>query len=147
MMFLWRAAFALLIVETLVFFAVVGKIGFFDTFLLWCLSALVGGYLVRAQGMATLGKLMAGGRVQAEQMYDSFCLLLAGFLFVFPGFVSDLIAFALLIPVLRHSFREQGLKFFRFDAAPAPREEDGVIEGRYEVVDEAPAEINDLRKP
>lgn len=138
MIFFWRAGFALFILEALVFFAVVGKIGLFNTLCLWAISALVGGYLVRTQGLSTITKIMAGGRIEAAQLYDSLCLLLAGFLFIFPGFVSDILGFLLIIPMVRHSFREQSLKIFRFSqTTPTPSPyDDGVIEGKYEVVDD-----------
>lgn len=141
MMFFAQAGFALLILETLVFWAVAGKIGFLSALGLWVLSALAGTYLVRAQGLSTLSKITSAGRVDAEQLYDSACLLFAGFLFIFPGFISDALAFALIIPMVRNSFRERGLKLFKAGPSPrpSPAAEDGVIEGTYEVVDDPAA--------
>ena len=79
---------------------------------LWTLLALVGigvagGLIVRAQGFAAMGRAFEaarGGRPPIEPVVDSMFLMLAGVLFLIPGFITDVAGALLLIPPLRRSF-------------------------------------------
>ena len=143
-MFFWQAGMVLIVAEIFAFVAVVDEIGFFPTLLLLILSAVLGGTIVRAQGIATLMKAQKsfdGGAMPVDQIFESFCLLIAGLLFILPGFISDVIAFALLIPMVRKTVREKSAgKFGLKEEAFRPRD-DGVIDGNYEVVEETPVQI------
>jgi UPF0716 protein FxsA len=74
------------------------------TFLLLAASVTFGIFLIRSQS------LMAGRRVMAamqagvppeEPLLDTGAIMLAGVLFMIPGFVSDIIALFLLLPAAR----------------------------------------------
>lgn len=84
----------------------VGKeIGALATVALVILSALVGLALLRLRGIhiaRTMHAELAAGRLPSGQIADTFCLMIAGWLFVFPGFVSDILAVLLIIPGVRH---------------------------------------------
>jgi UPF0716 family protein affecting phage T7 exclusion len=45
---------------------------------------------------------LAAERIPSNSIIDTFCLMAAGCLFIFPGFISDALAILLLIPGLRH---------------------------------------------
>lgn len=67
-------------------------------------TALAGAWLVRSQGIAILGRIqreMAIGRVPTGDMLEGLMLLLAGAVLLTPGFFTDAVGFALLIPPLR----------------------------------------------
>jgi len=67
-------------------------------------TALAGAWLVRTQGIAILGRIqreMAVGRVPTGDMLEGLMLLVAGAVLLTPGFFTDAIGFALLIPALR----------------------------------------------
>lgn len=155
MVFFWQALFGLLLIEAFAFFFTVGKIGFLSTFFLWAAAAALGLWLVRKQGLSALQRLRTAPsqQVKAQDLEEGFYLLLAGLLFIFPGFVSDIVGFCLLFPATRrlaqktqpqrtHSYHNpfQG----RHDPSPG----DDIVEGVYEVVEEQAAEPQRLaRKP
>jgi UPF0716 protein FxsA len=107
-----------------------GLIGAGWTLLLLFASAVFGVRLVRVQGLVTATRvqaMLAQGQSPALGMLEGLALLVAGFLFIVPGFISDVVGFALLIPPLRRGIIRG---FFRRalhinpTAAPAPTHND-----------------------
>jgi UPF0716 protein FxsA len=69
-------------------------------------TAVLGAYLVRQQGFATIAKLQEetnAGRVPALQIAEGVALLFAGAVLMTPGFITDALGFALLIPPVRQA--------------------------------------------
>lgn len=67
-------------------------------------TAAIGAWLVRAQGLSTIGRIqqeMAAGRLPADEVIQGLFLLVSGALLVTPGFFTDSVGFALLIPAVR----------------------------------------------
>ena len=67
-------------------------------------TAVIGAGLVRAQGLSTIGRIqqeMAAGRLPADEVLQGLFLLVSGALLVTPGFFTDAVGFALLIPPVR----------------------------------------------
>jgi UPF0716 protein FxsA len=103
--------FLLLFVATplveLYFLIKVGSIiGALPTIGLSLLTAVIGGYLVRRQGLSVLMRvrdMLEQGEMPALELLDGALLLLCGFALLLPGFVTDTIGFLLLIPPLRHA--------------------------------------------
>ena len=96
-------------------------IGAIPTIGLVVFTALLGAMLLRFQGMTTLQRTrmsMAEGQVPALEMLEGVLLLFAGVLLLTPGFFTDAIGFAFLIPPLRQALI---LWFIRADTAtPIP---------------------------
>jgi len=70
---------------------------------------------VRQQGFATLNKVQQetnAGRVPAMPMAEGLALLFAGAVLLTPGFMTDAIGFALLVPPVRQSFIRWAAKGF-----------------------------------
>lgn len=110
---------AIPILEIVVFIELGSHIGAGWTLLLVFASAIIGIWLVRAQGLATAARLQAlilRGESPALGMLEGLALLVAGVLFLIPGFVTDLVAVTLLIP----SWRRAILRLFlrRFGVSP-----------------------------
>lgn len=83
---------------------VMDGIGILATLLLLVIPAMVGGRLAKRQGLATLGNMAAkleGGAAVGLDLVQGGLLLVAGLLFVFPGFISDAMAVLLLLPPVR----------------------------------------------
>lgn len=84
----------------------VGKeIGALVTVALVFLSAVTGLFLLRFRGLSVVKNMqadLAAGKLPANPLVDAFCLMVAGWLFIFPGFVSDALALFLIIPGVRH---------------------------------------------
>ncbi len=92
------------VAEIAVFIQVGSLIGVGMTLLLVLASAVFGIWLVRTQGFAAATRvqaMIARGESPALGMLEGLALLAAGVLLLIPGFVTDLAAFALLIPPLR----------------------------------------------
>lgn len=84
----------------------VGKeIGALATVGLIICSIFIGLWLLRLRGLhiaRTMQAELAAGKMPSGQIIDTFCLMVAGCLFIFPGFVSDALAVLLIIPGFRH---------------------------------------------
>jgi len=81
-----------------------GIIGPLPTVALVVLTAVIGVWLLRLQGFATLGRAqqsLARGEVPAATMIEAVMLFVAGALLLTPGFFTDTIGFLFLIPVSR----------------------------------------------
>lgn len=137
------------LMEVYAFITVGEEIGVLQTLLLCVLTAMIGGFLVRKQGLETLfnaqGK-MRRGELPVADLFDGFCLIVAGALLLTPGFVTDTVGFLLLIPPLRSRLRSYLAKHKKFTVHTAgqyrearrPHDngtvDEGVIEGDYETV-------------
>jgi UPF0716 protein FxsA len=81
-------------------------IGAIPTIALVIFTALLGAMLLRFQGLSTLARTrlaMAQGQVPATAMLEGVLLVFAGVLLLIPGFVTDALGFALLVPPLRQA--------------------------------------------
>jgi UPF0716 protein FxsA len=79
-------------------------IGALPTVALVVLTAVIGAALARYQGLATLQRLqstLARGEAPAIEMVEGVILLLGALLLLTPGFFTDALGFACLIPPLR----------------------------------------------
>lgn len=87
-------------------------IGFWGTILLVIGTAALGTWLVHTQGMETLRRVLAtmdAGKPPVAPVLDGFLLLIAGFLLVMPGLITDTLGFILLIPPVRTLIVRYGL--------------------------------------
>ncbi len=90
--------------ELYVIIEVGDRIGAFATIWLVVLTAVIGGWLVRKQGMGILFRIrqqMEQGEAPAIEMLEGALLALMGILLLLPGFITDALGFLLLIPPLR----------------------------------------------
>lgn len=95
---------ALPLVEIALFIVVGRAIGLLPTLLLVILAALAGGLLLRQQGLGAIARLRSsvdGGTVPGRAMFDAMLIGVAAMLLVLPGFLSDAVALALLVPGVR----------------------------------------------
>lgn len=104
-----RGAFVLVFVafpllEIAVLIKIGQAIGFWPTMLLLICAAVLGGAVIRGQGLSALARVfdaMREGRLPFEPMLDSYVVIMAGLMLIVPGFISDAMALLLLIPPLR----------------------------------------------
>jgi UPF0716 protein FxsA len=104
--------------------------------LLVVFTAVVGALLVRHQGMGTLMRVRQAldrGEVPALEVFEGAFLLAAGLMLLIPGFFTDLVGFALLIPGLRRALVLGLIRRGQLHTPPAGQEAAGgkVIEGEY----------------
>jgi len=94
------------IAEIALFIAVGEQIGILATIGIVIATAIAGTALVRHQGFSTLQKARAEmdqNRLPADQMAEGLAILVAGVLLLTPGFLTDAMGFALLIPPVRRA--------------------------------------------
>lgn len=111
------------VAEIAVFIQVGSYLGVGLTLLLVFASAVFGIWLVRAQGFAAAMRvqaMIAQGESPALGMLEGLALLAAGVLLVIPGFVTNVAAFALLIPPLRRGIIRLYLRRIRPEGPVTP---------------------------
>ncbi len=92
------------LIEIGLFIQVGGAIGLFPTLGVVILTAVVGTYLVRSQGVQVLTRLRSSFETFSDPtapLADGAMILFAGALLLTPGFFTDAVGFALLIPQSR----------------------------------------------
>ena len=92
------------IIEIYFLITVGSVIGAGMTIALIIFTALLGAFLVRAQGFSTFARVqeqLAHGEMPALEILEGLFLLVAGALLLTPGFFTDAIGFAFLTPPLR----------------------------------------------
>ena len=133
--------FTVPLVEIYVLLEVGGIVGVLPTIGLVVLTAIIGAGLIRAQGIATLGRVqqeLDRGELPAVGIIEAALLLVAGALLLTPGFVTDTIGFLILVPPLRRrviqSFLAKRMQAATMAPGPgAPHDPRGprVIDGEY----------------
>ena len=81
-----------------------GRIGLLPTITIIFLTGVVGATLARWQGLSVLRQMqtqMAQGQLPASAMFDAVIILVAGALLLTPGFLTDIVGFAFLVPGIR----------------------------------------------
>lgn len=92
------------IIEIAIFIKVGQTIGLLPTLALVIGAAILGGLLLRHQGLSVLGQLrenVTTGRMPGRTIADAMMIGVAAIFLVLPGFLSDVVALALLLPPVR----------------------------------------------
>ena len=92
------------ILEIAVFIALGGEIGIAWTLALIFITAVIGTFLLRMQGLSLINRIRQeteAGRVPGRELGHGAMLLVAGILLLTPGFVTDGIGFLLFVPAFR----------------------------------------------
>jgi UPF0716 protein FxsA len=120
------------ILEIYLFITVGGMIGALSTILIIILTAIIGAYLLRAQGIATIQKAQLNllqGQLPAFELLEGVLILTGGVLLLTPGFFTDTIGFIFLIPILRKYII---LWWIKKKASEIPRpHQPSTLEGTY----------------
>jgi UPF0716 protein FxsA len=96
------------IAEIYVIVQVGGAIGIWPTLALLILDGFAGAWLARSQGRTAwdrFNRALSEGRVPARETFDGAMIILGGALLLTPGFLTDIVGFALLIPPSRDLLR------------------------------------------
>ena len=90
--------------EILIMIKIGQYVGALNTVLLIFFTAVVGVYFARIQGMTTLRSALQNvyrNKVPIYEMLSGASIAIAAFLLIIPGFLTDILGFALLIPISR----------------------------------------------
>ncbi|HVM39970.1 MAG TPA: FxsA family protein [Acidimicrobiia bacterium] len=102
-------AFLVLPIAELAFIIYVGtNIGVLETIGLLLAVSVVGAWLAKREGIGVwraVNRRVAAGEVPGSELLDAFLILFAGALLLTPGFLTDIVAVALLLPPVRAGVR------------------------------------------
>jgi len=133
------------LIEIALFIQVGGLIGLWPTLGIVVLTAILGTWLVRSQGLSELNRLRTSFqdlRDPTEPLAHGAMILVSGALLLTPGFFTDAVGFALLTPPVRHAILRYirariRVERFEYGTPPPPRNPD-IIDGEYEDVTPPP---------
>ena len=115
-----------------------GIIGALPTIFLVVITAALGAWLLRRQGFATFRRFqenLAQGVIPAYEMIEGPIILLGGLLLLTPGFITDVLGFACLIPPLRKKIAQYVIENHLLQAGgvfqPERAAEKNVLEGEF----------------
>ncbi len=142
--FVMLAFLVLPLLEIVVLIQVGQAIGVWATLGLLVLAAVAGMMVIRQQGVSMVSRMfdaMSEGRLAVGAIIDSYAQIAAGCLLIVPGFITDALGLALLVPPLRALFFRAmlpGLAGRRRAEAPAGEQpvRPIVIEGTYKRLDD-----------
>ena len=140
MFFIFIAIFILIpIIEISLFIEIGSIIGSFYTIILIFLTAIVGVFFVRQQGISTFQKLASQLRnleAPVQTMFEGLVILIAGILLITPGFFTDALGFLGLVPVSRIIFIKFVASYMLYRYGNQNNQHDSTIEGDYIEIDD-----------
>lgn len=140
-MWLFLAFIAVPLIEIGLFIQVGGVIGLWPTLAIVVLTAVLGTWLLRMQGaiaMSNLRRSFSELDDPSEPLAHGAMILFAGALLLTPGFFTDGLGFALLIPAVRKAVFNQirqrvHVQRFEMGGRPPPASDD-VVDADYQDV-------------
>ena len=138
-MWLFFAFLAVPLIEIALFIQVGGWIGLWPTLLIVVLTAIAGTFLVRSQGAQAIGRLRQSFNElndPTEPLAHGAMILFSGALLLTPGFFTDAVGFALLVPGVRSFIIREMKKRIEVKSVVTGQEQwrtdDDIIEGTYQ---------------
>lgn len=128
-------------IEMYVLIKVGSYVGALNTIGLVFLTAIIGFFLIKAQGFKTLldaREKLQYGELPTEEFLTAIFLLISGICLVTPGFFTDSIGFLLLVPVIRKTIITfiPNINFnSRFRASTSSNKREDWIEGDFKKED------------
>lgn len=140
-MWLFLAFLLVPLIEIALFIQVGGAIGLVWTLLIVVITAVLGTMLVRAQGVQALGQVKSSFnemRDPSEALAHGAMILFSGALLLTPGFFTDAVGFALLVPAVRLAvFRwaRSRIKVATFSTQGPAQQHPDIVDGEFTEVD------------
>ena len=103
------------IIEIAIFISIGSKIGILNTIAIILVTALIGIFLVRRQGMNLLfsaQRNMMQGIMPTEEIKGGIFLLVSGLLLITPGFFTDCIGFAMFLKPVQNFVAQKARNYF-----------------------------------
>ncbi|MEO0691830.1 MAG: FxsA family protein [Pseudomonadota bacterium] len=151
-MWLFVAFLAVPLIEIALFIQIGGAIGLGWTLLIVVITAVLGTYLVRQQGIQALRQVQSSfNQLQdpSEALAHGAMILFSGALLLTPGFFTDAVGFALLVPGVRlavFKWARTKVKVATFSTHGGPQRQphgqSDIIDGEYSEVPENQQDIN-----
>jgi UPF0716 protein FxsA len=139
-LFLFIALFILIpIIEISLFIEIGSIIGSFYTIMLIFVTAIVGVFFVRQQGISTFQKLtsqLQNLETPVQTMFEGLVILISGILLITPGFFTDALGFLGLIPFTRIIFIKLVASYILSRYGKRGNQNENTIEGEFIDIDE-----------
>ncbi len=155
-MWLFLAFLAVPLIEIALFIQIGGWIGLWPTLAIVVLTAALGTMLVKSQGALALGQLRSSfSRLDdpTEPLAHGAMILVAGALLLTPGFFTDALGFAFLMPPVRRSvfsYLKRHIKVQRFEMGEQAQTTHKQHQGDYDsgdVIEADYQEVHPSKKP
>ena len=104
------------IIEIAIFITVGSNIGILNTIAIILLTAIIGIYFVRRQGLNLLfsaQRNMSQGIMPTEEIKGGIFLLISGLLLITPGFFTDIIGFLMFVPQIQKIISKMAYNYFQ----------------------------------
>jgi UPF0716 protein FxsA len=124
-------------VEIFLLIKIGSQIGAVTTILLIFITAIVGVYYAKYEGLNTLKsgfKQISKNKAPTYEMLSGAAIAFAALLLIIPGFATDIIGFLLIFPISRKFLLEK--IFIKFKSKKNETEKNNFIEGDFEDIDE-----------
>tara|TARA_B100000029_G_C17375227_1_gene887688 strand:+ start:22 stop:432 length:411 start_codon:yes stop_codon:yes gene_type:complete len=122
------------VIEIYLFIKIGSSIGAFYTILLIFLTAFIGIYYARAEGLNTLNqglRKMVNNKMPAYELISGALIGIGAIFLIIPGFATDFVGFLIIFPLTRKII----FKKFSYKKENNPKNND-YIEGEYKDLDD-----------
>ena len=109
------------VIELTLLIKVGSYIGAINTILVVILTAAIGAYMVKMEGigiMYRIQKNMQEGIFPGDDLISGMMILVAGALLLTPGFFTDIIGFVMLVPVSREFIKKIAKQYIKKKMPP-----------------------------
>ena len=123
------------VVEIYLFIKIGGQIGAFNTISLIFITAIIGVFYARYEGLNTLRSgfsQLIKNDAPIYEIISGAAIAFAALLLIIPGFATDLLGFLLIFPLTRKLFFEKFIKKFKNET----KIKKPYIEGEFEDIEE-----------
>ena len=123
------------ILEIYLFIKIGSQIGALNTIILIFMTAIIGIYYARYEGLNTLRSGMAQiikNQVPARELFSGAAIAFAAVLLIVPGFATDIVGFLLIMPITRELILGKVNKKFEKKST----KKNDFIEGEFEDIDD-----------
>jgi len=103
------------IIEIAIFITVGSNIGILNTIAIIFLTAVIGIYFIRRQGISLLfnaQRNMAQGIMPTEEIKGGIFLLISGLLLITPGFFTDCVGFLMFLKPVQNFISQKARNYF-----------------------------------
>ena len=104
------------IIEISIFISIGSKIGIMNTISIILLTAIIGIFMVRRQGISLLfdaQKNMRDGIFPTQAIKGAIFLLISGLLLITPGFFTDVVGFLMFVPQIQNIISKMANNYFQ----------------------------------
>lgn len=138
-MYLLLILFVYVYIEISIFVAIANTIGVFLALICIITTSIIGLSIIKSQGLKNftlLQKKMSNNENPTNELIKNVSLLIAGFLFLIPGFLTDFLGIMLLLPFVQHYIIKKiipkiNIKTFNNYSRKESYDESHIIEGEF----------------